>query len=59
MSISRKKKNRTPKILKKINSMSDEEFMNYYKKYNAHSIVDMVVGFGLLVGGIALIVYIL
>ena len=57
--MSRQKKDKTPKILKKINDMSDDEFMDFHKKFKAHSIVDMVVGWIIVIGGIVLIILVL
>ena len=50
------KKDKTPKVIKKVQEMSDEEFLQYYKKYYARSAVDISVGMVLFIVAIVLIV---
>ena len=56
MGLIRKRKDKTPKIIRRVQEMSDEEFISYYKKYYVGSAVRISFGVLLFIGGVVLII---
>ena len=59
MGLIRKRKDKTPKIIRSVQEMSDEEFISYYKKYYVWSAVRISFGVVLFIGGVVLIILML